>query len=71
MLRRVTLVKTDVLEEFNASIIRVKTIGEIRKTLAGTIKLLVIGNVLSSPILVTLMMEAICFSETLVLRRAT
>jgi hypothetical protein len=31
MLRRVALVRTDVLEELNASIIRVTRIGEVRK----------------------------------------
>jgi hypothetical protein len=34
MLRRVALVRTDVSEEFNASIIRVTRIGELRTTLA-------------------------------------
>jgi hypothetical protein len=34
-------------------------------------RLLVTANVPSSPILVTLMMEALCFSETSVLTRAT
>jgi hypothetical protein len=46
MLRRVALVRTDILEEFSASFIR-------------------------SPILVTLMKEALRFSETSVLTRAT
>jgi hypothetical protein len=34
ILRRVALVRTDVSEEFSASIIRVTRIGELRKTLA-------------------------------------
>jgi hypothetical protein len=36
MLRRVALVRTDVTEEFNASIIRVTRIGELVTTLAVT-----------------------------------
>jgi hypothetical protein len=36
MLRRVTLVRTDVSEELRASIIRVKRIGELGKMLAVT-----------------------------------
>jgi hypothetical protein len=56
MLRRVGLVRTDVSEELNASIIRVTRIGEL-----GT----------SSPILVSLMMEALSSSDTSVLTRAT
>jgi hypothetical protein len=36
MLRRVALVRTDVSEEFRASFIRVKRIGEIGTTLAAT-----------------------------------
>jgi DNA-binding TFAR19-related protein (PDSD5 family) len=36
MLRRVALVRTDVSEELNVSIIRVTRIGEIGKTLAVT-----------------------------------
>jgi hypothetical protein len=39
--------------------------------LHSTHQLLVTANVPSSPILVTLMMEALCSSETLVLTRAT
>jgi hypothetical protein len=61
MLRRVALVRTDVLEELSASIIKVTRIRE-----------LVTANVVpSSPILVTLMMEALSSSETSVLTRAT
>jgi hypothetical protein len=37
MLRRVVLVRADVLEERSASIIRVTRIGELRTTLAVTI----------------------------------
>jgi hypothetical protein len=61
---RVALLKTDVSEEPSASIIRVTRISEL-----GT---LAVANVVpSSPILVTLMMEALSSSETLVLTRAT
>jgi hypothetical protein len=62
MLRRVGLVRTDVSEELSAHyIIRVKRVR----------RLLVTANVPSSPILVTLMMEALSSSETSVLTRAT
>jgi hypothetical protein len=36
MLRRVALVRTDVSEEFSASIIKVTRIGELGTTLAAT-----------------------------------
>jgi hypothetical protein len=39
MLRRVALVRTDVLEELSASFIRVTRIGELGTTLAVTISL--------------------------------
>jgi hypothetical protein len=52
MLRRVALVRTDVSEELSASFIRVTRIGEL-----GT--LTVTSIVPSSPILVTLMNEAL------------
>jgi hypothetical protein len=59
MLRRVALVRTDVSEELSESIIRAR-------------RLLVTPNVVpSSTTLVTLMMEGLCSSETLVLTRAT
>jgi hypothetical protein len=62
MLRHVALVRTDVSEELSPSIIRVTRIGELGTT----------GNVVpSSPILVTLMMEALSSSETSVHTRAT
>jgi hypothetical protein len=63
MLRRVALVRTDVSEELNASVIRV--------TASSMRRLLVTANVRSSPILVTLMMEVLLCSETSVLTRAT
>jgi hypothetical protein len=86
MLHRVALVRTDVSEEFSASIIRVTRIGELGTTLAVTSnrrtlrrntkwslrRLLVTASVvISSPILVTLMKEALHSSETWVLTRAT
>jgi hypothetical protein len=61
MLRRVVLVRTDVSQEPSASFIRVTKIGELETTLAVT----------SSPILVTLMKEALGSSETSVLTRGT
>jgi hypothetical protein len=76
MLRRVALVRTDVSEERIASIIRVTRNGELG-TLAVTsnhsmLWLLVTANLVPSfPIVVTLMMEAICSSKTSVLTRAT
>jgi hypothetical protein len=80
MLRRVALVRTDFSEERSASIIKVTRIGELetlavtsnRDTLCSERRLLVTANVVPiSPILVTLMMEALRSSETSVLRRAT
>jgi hypothetical protein len=80
MLRREALVTIDVSEERIVSIIRVTRIGELGTTLAATSnrrflrsvrRLLVTANVPSSPILVTLMMEAIRSSEMLVLTIAT
>jgi cytochrome c oxidase subunit IV len=57
MLRRVVLVRTDVLEERSASIIRV--------FLHSVCRLLVTANIVPSLlILVTLMMEALRSSET-------
>jgi hypothetical protein len=64
MFSRVALVRTDISEELGASITRMTRIGEL-----GT--LLVMANVSGSPILVTLMMEALSSSETSVLTRAT
>jgi hypothetical protein len=59
MLRLVALVRTDVSEELSVSFIRVT-------------KLLVTARIVpSSPILVTLMKEALSSSETPVLTRAT
>jgi hypothetical protein len=61
----VVLVRTDVSEELSTSIIRVTRIGELGT--AGELQ----PAVPSSPILVTLMKEALRSSETSVLTRAT
>jgi hypothetical protein len=61
MLRLVVLVRTDVSEERIVSIIRVTRIDELETPLAVT----------SNRIRVTLMMEAISSSETLVITRTT
>jgi hypothetical protein len=71
MLHRVALVRTDVSEELSASFIRMTRIGELGTTLAAKKCLhsvrrsLVTASVVSnSPILVTLMKEALSSSET-------
>jgi hypothetical protein len=78
MLRRVALVRTDVLEELSTSFIRVTRIGELGTTLAVTSircsvrRLLVTVSVVpGSPILVTLMKEVLSSSKTSVLTSAT
>jgi hypothetical protein len=75
MLRRVTLVITDVSEELNSSFIWASIIGELGTTLAflrSVRRLLVTANFVPSlPILVTLMKEALNSSETSVLTRTT
>jgi hypothetical protein len=85
MLRRVALVRTDVSEELSVSFINVTRIGELGTTLAVASnrrtlrrntsivrRLLVTAIVVPrSPILVTLMKEALSSSETSVLTRAT
>jgi hypothetical protein len=82
LLRRVTLVRTDVSEEPGASFIRMTKIGELGTTQAATsnrrtlrrntsLGILGICVVPSSPIFVTLMNEAPGYSETSVLTRAT
>jgi hypothetical protein len=79
MLRRVALVRTDVSEELSAFFIRVTRIGEVGTTLAVTSNRCMLGRntflvtasvVPSSPILVTLMKDAVSSSETSVLTRA-
>jgi hypothetical protein len=78
MFRRVTLVRTEVSEELSVSFIRVTIIGELGTTLAHFVflrdvrRLLVTANgVPSSPILVTLMKEALRSSEASVLTTTT
>jgi hypothetical protein len=84
MLRRVAIVRTDVSEEHSPSFIRVTRIGDLgtklavtnthaaRKFLRSVRRLLVTASVVpSSPILVTLMKEALSSSETSVLTKAT
>jgi hypothetical protein len=74
-LRRVVLVRIDVSEECSASFIRVTRISELGTKLAVTstlYRLIVKANVVpSSPILVTLMKEALSSFETSVVTRAT
>jgi hypothetical protein len=81
MLHRVALVRTDVSEDLSASFIRVTSIGELgtmpaltsnRRTLRRSVRRLLdrASVIPSSPILVTLMKEALSSSETLVLTRA-
>jgi hypothetical protein len=73
MLRGVALVRTDVSEKLSGSFIRVTRIGELGTTLAVTSvrRLLVTSSVVpSSPIVVTLMKEALSSSEMSVLTRA-
>jgi hypothetical protein len=78
MLHHVALVRTDVLEEPSTFFIRVTRIGELGTTksvlvfLRSVHWLLVTANIVpSSPILVTLMKEALSYSDTSVLTRAT
>jgi hypothetical protein len=73
MLQSVALVRTDVSEELIASIIRVKRICELGTlAVSNRPRLSVTVNVVpSSPILVTLMMEALSSSETFVVTGAT
>jgi hypothetical protein len=77
MLRNVALVRTDLSEDLSTSIIRVERIGELgslavtsnRRTLRRNTKYTKV--IPSSLSLVTLMMEALGFSETSVLTRVT
>jgi hypothetical protein len=77
MLRRVALVRTEVSDEPSPSFIREKRMGELRTTLALTSnrwtlsRLLITASVPISPILVTLMKEALNSFETSVITRAT
>jgi hypothetical protein len=74
MLCHVALVRTDVLKECIASIIRVGGTGELVLVfvfLCRVLRFLVTAKVPSSPILVTLMTQAIGPTNTLVLTSAT
>jgi hypothetical protein len=78
MLHRVALVRTDDSEELSTSIIKVTRIGELGTTLAVTKQLHSVRRLLAtanglpnSPILVTLMIQALSSSETSVLTRVT
>jgi hypothetical protein len=78
MFRRVAVLRTDVSDELGASFIRMKRFGELGATLADLVFLRSVrrllataNNIPSSPILVTLMKEALSSSETSVLTRAT
>jgi hypothetical protein len=66
MLRRVALVRTDVSEELSAYFIRVTESGELGTTVASYSY-----RFPSTPILVTLMKEALSSSEKSVFTRAT
>jgi hypothetical protein len=69
-LRRMVLVRTDVLEELSASFITVTRIGE--QFLRSVRRLLVTASVVPNPpIFVTRMKEALRSYETSVLTRAT
>jgi hypothetical protein len=69
MLRRVALVRIDDSEDLSASIIRVTRIDELGTTLALTSNRRTLQR--NRKILVTLIMEALSSSETLVITRAT
>jgi hypothetical protein len=81
MLRHVTFVRNDVSEQCIASIIRVTRLCELETTLGVTsnprivfprsvLRLLITVKVHSSPILISLIKEAILSSETSVFTRA-
>jgi hypothetical protein len=71
MLRRVALVRTDVSEVISAAFIGVARISVHFTTQAVNINRITASVVTSSPILVTLMKEALISSEMMVLTRAT
>jgi hypothetical protein len=76
MLCHVDLVRTAISEEHSAFIIRVTRIDElgtlaVTSNLRSVLQLLVTANVYSSPILVTLMMEALRSSETAIVTKVT
>jgi hypothetical protein len=73
ILRRVALARTDVSEELSTSIIRVTRIGELGIMLVVTSNRRLLrrntANVLSSPILVTLMIEALSYPKCRLLQK--
>jgi hypothetical protein len=71
MLHRVALVRTSVSEELSASIIKMTRIGELwTLAVTGVRRLLLTANVVpNSPILATLMMEALGSSEMSILQK--
>jgi hypothetical protein len=78
MLQRVALVRADVSEELSASIIGVTRIGELgtaldvtsnRRKLRRIESVAITANVSTSPIIISLMMEALSSSETSVHKR--
>jgi hypothetical protein len=71
ILRRVALVRTDVSKELIASFIRVTRISELVTTLAVTSNRRTLRRNTHLAFLVTMMMEALGFSETSVLTRGT
>jgi hypothetical protein len=70
MLSRVALVRTDVSEELSASIIRMIRIGELGTKLTVTSNRRTLRRNTKSPILATVMVEALSSSETSILTRA-
>jgi hypothetical protein len=76
MLRHVALVRTDISQELSSSFIRVTRIGELGTALPVFLRSVrrlpvTVSVVPSSPILVTLMKEALISSDTSVVTRAT
>jgi hypothetical protein len=71
MLEHVTLARTDVSEERSASIISVTRIDELATSNRRKLRRNTANVVPSSPLLVTLMTEAMLSSETSVLTKAT
>jgi hypothetical protein len=69
MLLNMAVIITDVSEELSASIIRVIRIGKLGTTLAVTSYRCTLRRI--KPIVVTLMIVALCSSETSVLTTAT
>jgi hypothetical protein len=70
MLRRMTLIKTNVSEELSPPIISNRSTLRRNVFLRSVLRLLFTANANISPILVTLMMEALSSSETSVFTKA-